>query len=145
MQSRILAAALLSALLLAYLLLAGWQGWLLLTSGSGVGVALGLAVLALPPIGAYVLWREISFGVRSHRLARELAESGRWPADELPRMPSGRPVRDAADEVFALRRADVERAPDDWESWFRLGLAYEDARDRRRARESIRRAIALHG
>jgi Flp pilus assembly protein TadD len=38
----------------------------------------------------------------------------------------------------------VATAPDDWAAWFRLGLAYDDAGDRRRAREALQRAIALH-
>jgi Flp pilus assembly protein TadD len=37
----------------------------------------------------------------------------------------------------------VEDAPDDWRTWFRLGIAYDDAGDRRRAREAMRRAISL--
>jgi Flp pilus assembly protein TadD len=41
-------------------------------------------------------------------------------------------------------RAAVEAAPDDWGSWFRLGFAYDAAGDRKRARESLRRAARLH-
>jgi Flp pilus assembly protein TadD len=39
----------------------------------------------------------------------------------------------------------VESAEDDWSAWFRLGLAYDDAGDRRRARAAMRTAIRLHG
>jgi Flp pilus assembly protein TadD len=60
-------------------------------------------------------------------------------------MPSGRPERAAADALFETRREEVEAAPEDWQAWFRLALAYDDARDRRRARAAMRRAIALHG
>jgi len=35
-------------------------------------------------------------------------------------------------------------APDDWRSWFRLAVAYHDARDTPRARKAMQRAIALH-
>ncbi|WP_312678621.1 tetratricopeptide repeat protein, partial [Microbacterium sp.] len=40
-------------------------------------------------------------------------------------------------------RADVEQHPSDWRAWFRLGLAYDGAGDRTRARQAIRKAIAL--
>ena len=62
----------------------------------------------------------------------------------LPTRPSGRPVRSAADELFAVRRREVEQAAEDWRAWYRLGLAYDDAGDRRRARQAIRHAITLH-
>lgn len=42
---------------------------------------------------------------------------------------------------FVLR--DVERQPSDWRAWFRLGLAYQDAGDRRRARKAMRQAGTL--
>ena len=52
--------------------------------------------------------------------------------------------RDSADEVFAKRKAETEDAPDDWRNWFRLAVAYHDARDTPRARKAMQRAIALH-
>lgn len=144
MRARVLAAVMV-AVLLVYLVLAGWRGVLLMTEGGAVPVLLGTAVLALPLLGGYLVWREVRFGLATQELARELADTGRWPTDELPLAPSGRPERAAADAVFDQRRAETESAPDDWASWFRLALAYEDARDRKRARESMRRAIMLHG
>jgi hypothetical protein len=144
MRARLLAAVMV-AVLLAYLLLVGWRGVLLVAEGGVVPVVLGTAVVVLPLIGGYLVWREVRFGLATQALARELADAGRWPTEELPLAPSGRPVRAAADALFDVRRAETESAPDDWASWFRLALAYEDARDRKRARESMRRAIALHG
>ena len=64
--------------------------------------------------------------------------------DELARTPSGRIDRDSADAVFAKRQAETEAAPDDWRNWFRLAVAYFDARDTPRARKAMQRAIALH-
>jgi cytochrome c-type biogenesis protein CcmH/NrfG len=138
-----LTVAILVGVLLLYLVLVGYQGWLLLTSGEAVGAVLGAAILALPLIGAYVVWRELQFGAASQRLAVELAAAGRWPTEELPTRPSGRPDRAAAESVFALRKHEVEQHPDDWRSWYRLGLAYEDAGDRKRARHAVRHAISL--
>jgi hypothetical protein len=139
-----LVAAVLVAVLVVYLVLVGYRGVLLVGSGEPLQVVLGLGVLMLPVVGAYVVWREVQFGFATQRLAHELDAAGRWPREQLPTAPSGRPERDAADALFAVRRDEVAAAPQDWAAWFRLALAYEDARDRRRARAAMRRAIALH-
>jgi hypothetical protein len=138
-------AAVLVAVLVVYLVLAGYRGVLLLASGDPLPMVLGVGVLLLPVVGAYVVWREVQFGFATQRLARDLDAAGRWPREQLPRTPSGRPDRAAADALFEVRRAEVEDGPGDWQAWFRLALAYDDARDRRRARAAMRRAIALHG
>ncbi|MGH3333826.1 MAG: tetratricopeptide repeat protein, partial [Nocardioidaceae bacterium] len=57
--------------------------------------------------------------------------------------PSGRVDRTAADAVFGQRQAEVEADPASWRAWYRLGVAYDDAGDRTRAREAVRRAIGL--
>jgi len=133
------------AVLVVYLVLVGYRGVLLLGSGDPLQVVLGVGVLLLPVVGVYVVWQEVRFGFATQRLARELDAAGRWPQEQLPTMPSGRPERAAADALFETRREEVEAAPEDWQAWFRLALAYDDARDRRRARAAMRRAIALHG
>jgi cytochrome c-type biogenesis protein CcmH/NrfG len=133
------------AVLVVYIVLVGYRGVLLLASGDPLQVVLGVGVLLLPVVGAYVVWREVQFGFTTQRLARELDTGGRWPLERLPTMPSGRPDRAAADALFEVRREEVEAAPEDWHAWFRLALAYDDARDRRRARAAMRRAISLHG
>ena len=133
------------AVLVVYLVLVGYRGALLLASGDPLQVVLGVGVLLLPVVGVYVVWQEVRFGFATQRLARELDAAGRWPQEHLPTMPSGRPERAAADALFETRREEVEAAPEDWQAWFRLALAYDDARDRRRARAAMRRAIALHG
>ncbi len=133
------------AVLVVYLVLVGYRGVLLVGSGDPLEVVLGVGVLLLPVVGAYAVWHEVRFGFATQRLARELDAAGRWPQEQLPTMPSGRPDRAAADALFEVRREEVEAAPEDWQAWFRLALAYDDARDRRRARAAMRRAIALHG
>jgi hypothetical protein len=142
MRAKVVVALLVGALLV-YLAIVGYQGLLLLGTGRPVGVVLGMAILALPLLGGYVTWREVQFGAASERLAERLSAAGRWPTEVLPTRPSGRPDRAAADSVFARRREEVELDPDDWAAWYRLGLAYEDAGDRRRARQAVRRAITL--
>ncbi|PSL01115.1 hypothetical protein CLV30_11550 [Haloactinopolyspora alba] len=133
-----------AALVAVLLVLVGWRGFLLLDSGEAAGVGIGVAVLVIAAVGAWILWRSVSFGIRMQTLARELEAEGGLPADELPRRPSGRADRAAADALFEQRRAEVEADPDDWRVWFRLALAYDDAGDRSRGREAARAAISRY-
>lgn len=135
-------AILLAVVFVAYAVLIGWRGVLLIKVGTPVSVVLGLAVLVIPFIGAYLVWREIQFGRQTELLARELEAAGGLPVDDLPRRPSGRVDRAAADEAFGRYKAEAEAAPDDWRVWFRLSTAYDAAGDRKRAREAMRTAIA---
>src|SRR5205823_13715394 len=108
-------AVLLTAVLVVYFGLLGQRAVLLLRTGSAVGIGLGAGVLVLPLIGAWIAVVNLRFGVRVERLARRLAEEGGLPdVSGLPRRPSGRVDRDAADAWFEERRAEVEAAPDDW-------------------------------
>ncbi|MFL6071626.1 MAG: hypothetical protein ACJ72Y_10140 [Actinomycetes bacterium] len=127
-----------------YLTVIAQRAWSLMTSGSAVAFILGVAIMVLPVIGVWVIWRELQFGFRTAELGRILDRAGELPADDLPRRPSGRVEREAADTRFAERRAEVEAAPEDWGAWFRLGVAYDDAGDRRRARAAMRTAIAKY-
>ncbi|MFG1908100.1 hypothetical protein [Kribbella sp. NPDC048928] len=137
-------AFVLALVFVAYAGLIGWRGVLLIKVGTAVSVVLGLAVLVLPLIGAYLVWREIQFGRQTEGLARELEAAGGLPVDDLPRRPSGRIDRAAADEAFGRYRAEAEAAPDDWRVWFRLSTAYDAAGDRKRARAAMRKAIGQH-
>lgn len=128
-----------------YLVTVGWRGVLLVLDGRPVPVLLGLAVLVLPVLTAWAIWREVRFGARTEVLGRELGAEGGLVVDDLPRTPGGRVDRAAADSAFERRRAEVEAAPGDWRAWYRLATAYDLAGDRRRAREAARRAVALHG
>ena len=124
--------------------LIGFKGLVLLRSGSIVGVLLGLAVLVVPVLGVGLVLRELQFGRECARLATELEQQGALPADDLPRRPSGRVVRAAADQHFERIRAETEAAPEDWRTWFRLAVAYDAAGDRTRGRAAARHAVALH-
>ncbi len=142
MRTKLVVAALVT-MFAFYAVTIGWRGVLLVRDGRAVTVVLGLGVLLLPFIAAWAVWREVSFGLATERLARRLDAEGGLPVDDLPRRPSGRVDRAAADEAFAGYRADVERDPQDWRGWFRLATAYDAAGDRRRARAAARRAVAL--
>lgn len=138
-------ALLLAAVVALYLVAIGWRGVLLLGSGEPVGVALGVGLLVLPLVGAWAVVRELRFGRDTERLAAELDAVGGLPVDDLPRRPSGRVERAAADALYARFRAEVDQAPQDWAAWFRLSCAYDVAGDRKRARAAMRHAIDLHG
>lgn len=127
-----------------YLVFTAARAWVLIATGDPIPVLLGLAVIVIPLIGAWMLWRELRFGIRTQQLGRELGAEGGLPVDDLPRTASGRIERDAADARFAEYQQQVEQAPGDWRPWYRLAIGYDDARDRKRARAAMREAIRLH-
>ncbi|GGR99363.1 MULTISPECIES: hypothetical protein [Streptomyces] len=133
-----------AAVLVFYFVLVGSRGVMLIQAGSLITVTFGVAVLILPVIGLWFLWKNTEFVRKANQLAAELEAEGGLPVDELKRLPSGRIDRDSADEVFARRKAETEASPGDWRCWFRLAVAYHDARDTPRARKAMQRAIALH-
>jgi cytochrome c-type biogenesis protein CcmH/NrfG len=135
--------AVLVAVLVFYAVLIGGKGVALLRVGTATSVALGLALLVLPLLGLLLVWREIEFGRRTARLGAVLAGEGGLPADDLPRRPSGRVDRQAADAAFAELRAEAQAQPDSWRAWYRLALAYDAAGDRGRARQAARHAVVL--
>lgn len=143
MRSTLLGVALISALLLLYIAVVGWRAVFLLQSGAPVTVIMGIALIVLPLLGLWALVRELVFGVQSARLMKRLAHEGRLPEEDLPRMPSGRVDRKAADEVFPKYQAETEAAPEEWQNWLRLGLIYDACGDRRRARKAVNQAIRL--
>jgi len=136
-------AIVMAALLLLYLVVVTQLALRLIAIDDAISRALGIALIVLPLIGLWALVAELVFGVRSQRLTTMLERTGQLPVDDLPARASGRPVRTAADAEFPRYQAEVEAAPGSWEAWFRLGLAYDASGDRRRARQSIRRSIAL--
>lgn len=144
MSARI-GVAVMAAALLLYIVLVGQRAVLLLTSGDGVAIAMGAALVVLPLLAMWGLGRELWFGVRAQRLGERLAAEGALPNESVAVRPSGRVLREDADALFPSYRAAVEQHPEDWRGWYRLGLAYDAAGDRRRAREAVRTAIRLEG
>lgn len=137
--------AILVAVLALYFVLIGRQGIYLIGTGTLVGIGLGVGVLLLPIVGAILIGFEVRFGWQTQKLGRELeAEGGLVKADDLPRLASGRVDKSAALAHFEVVKAETDAAPTDWRRWFRLADAYELAGDRKRAREAMRHAIALH-
>jgi tetratricopeptide (TPR) repeat protein len=137
------AAILMAAVLVLYLVLVTQTAFRLFTVDEPIAKTLGIALVVLPLLGAWALVAELLFGIRSGRLAQVLAAESALPDDDLPKRASGRPDRAAADLQFPAYRQAVEAEPESWRAWFRLGMAYDASGDRRRARQSIRRAIEL--
>jgi tetratricopeptide (TPR) repeat protein len=135
-------AAIMAALLALYLGLSLQRAWILLSSDVLVSKLLAIGMIILPVIGVWALAREIVFGSRLEGLGRQLEAEGGLPED-LPRRPSGRIVREAADRDFQHWAQEAEAAPQDWRSWYRLGLAYSASGDTPRARRCMRDAVAL--
>ncbi len=135
--------AVMAVLLALYLVLVTQLSFRLLAVDDAIARGVGVALIVLPLLGGWALVAEVIFGVRSQRLGSIVAAEGDLPLDGLPLRASGRPVRSAADAGFPRYQRAVENDPGDWRAWFRLGLAYDACGDRRRARRSIRRAIAL--
>ncbi|MGP4018172.1 hypothetical protein [Saccharopolyspora sp. 5N708] len=130
--------------LLGYLVLMGDRAITMIVSGQPVFIALGLAILVLPILGAVLVVDQLRFGVATERLARRLHDEDALPdVSHLPRRPSGRVERDAADAWFDEKQAELEAAPQDWRRWFALAQAYDLAGDRNRGRKAMRHAIEL--
>jgi hypothetical protein len=139
-------ALLLTVVLVGYFLLIGQRAVWLIESGGVVGIGLGVGALLLPLLGVWIAAVNLRFGMRVQRLARRLAEEDMLPdTSALPRRPSGRIDRAAADAWFDERKAELDSAPEDWRSWYRLAYAYDIAGDRRRARETMQHALRLSG
>jgi hypothetical protein len=131
-----------AVLLAVYLVLVGWRAVQFIATGEPIAAGIGIALIVLPVLGAWALWRELDFGWRSQQLVRRLDAEGGGDLG-LPALPSGRVDREAADAAFDGFRRDVETRPESWQAWLRLGLAYDAAGDRRRARQAVRTAITL--
>lgn len=132
--------------LLVYIALLGRTAVLMLSSGRAVAVALGVALLILPGIGLWAMIATLHAGFAHQKLARLVAEDGmELDVGTLPRRPSGRIERDAADALFDTVRAELDSDPNDWRRWYRLARAYDYAGDRGRAREAMKKAVELQG
>lgn len=132
-----------TVLLAIYLVFIIRYAFILIGTQTTVGVAMGVALLVLPLVGAWVIVRELLFVRSAQRLLHTLRDENALPVDDLPRRPSGRAVAEAADERFPAFKEAVEADPESWRAWFLLGLAYDDSGDRKRARWATREAIRL--
>lgn len=128
-----------TGLLGVYLLVRAYD---LFATGSVKGALLGVGVLLLVAVGSILVLGELRLAQASQRLGQRLFDEG-FLEQDLPVTASGRVDRDAADALFAERKAEVEQRPEDWRAWFALATAYDAARDPQRGRRAMRTAVAL--
>lgn len=130
--------------LVVYFFLLGRIAMAFITSGEPAAIGLGLALLIMPLIGIWVMVSTLRAGLAHQRLARMIKEEGmELDVGSLPRTPSGRIQREAADGLFQAVRDELESDPDNWRRWYRLARAYDYAGDRGRARETMRKAVEM--
>jgi cytochrome c-type biogenesis protein CcmH/NrfG len=135
---------LMCAALVVYLLLLGRIAFAFIRTGEPAAIGLGVALLALPLIGIWVMVSTLQAGFAHQRLARLAREKDmELDVSDLPHRPSGRIERDAADALFEVVRTELQEDPDNWIRWYRLARAYDYAGDRGRARAAMRRAVEL--
>lgn len=141
MTSAKLGAVVMSALVVMYFALLGQQGYLFITQPSPVSKVMGFFILILPLFGAWGIYRELRFGLAIEKLGKTLEAEGAWPRFEFSVMPSGRANKAEAMLEFDKYRDEASNNPDNWRSWFALGLIYDACGDRKRARGAMRKAI----
>jgi tetratricopeptide (TPR) repeat protein len=130
--------------LVVYFVMLGRIAMAFITSGRPAAIGLGLALMVLPLIGIWVMVSTLKAGLAHQRLGRIIKEEGmELDVSSLPRMPSGRIRRDAADSLFETVRTELEDDPDNWRRWYRLARAYDYAGDRSRARETMKKAVEM--
>jgi hypothetical protein len=129
---------------IVYLVLLGRIAVALIASGRPAAIGLGIAVFALPGIGLWAIIATLRAGFAHQRLARIVHdESMELDVSTLPRRASGRIAREAADALFETVRDELEHDPGNWRRWYRLARAYDYAGDRTRARDAMRKAVAM--
>lgn len=130
--------------LIVYAVMLGRAALVFITSGRPAAIGLGAAILLMPIIGLWVMVATLRAGLAHQRLARLATEGGmELDVAALPRMPSGRIQRSAADALFETVRDELESDPENWLRWYRLARAYDYAGDRTRAREAMKRAVQM--
>ena len=138
------AAFVLAAALAVYLVLTADRAVEMIASGQPVFIGMGVAIFVLPVLGVLVVVDQLRFGLQTERLARRLAEEGALPdTSHLPRRPSGRVQREAADAWFDEKQEELRDNRDDWRAWYAIAQAYDLAGDRNRGRKAMRHAIEL--
>ena len=143
MQAK-LGAAVMTALTLVYIFTMGERGLMMLAEPSPLNKIFGFFILIFPVIGLAAIFIELRFGMRVEKMAKQVEAEGLWPLKNLPLRPSGRPEKAAADAEFERIRDELDNAPEDWHSWFNLGLAYDACGDRPRARAAMRKALMIN-
>lgn len=137
-------AIVMAFLTLVYTALLANTGITLLLLDEPVAKVMGFFILVFPILAIWLIIREFVFGVQIERFATKVESQGKWPHFAFELRPSGRPTRESADRVFASFAENANANPESALAWFSLGLAYDAAGDRPRARKAMRKALALN-
>ena len=97
------------------------------TAGT-LGLVVGVSVMVLPVIAAYLVWRELAFGNGAHEMGAVL---------------DAQSVESTGGRTHAVESNGLG-GHDDWVAWFRTAVAHEGHGDRRQARAAMRRAWRLY-
>lgn len=100
-----------------YAVLVAWRGWDFIASGNPVAIGLGLAVLILPVLAGWLVWREVRFGFRMQELGSRLTEADERSLEE--------------------RVARAQANPDDWRAWYWAGVGLLESGDKKQARAAL--------
>ncbi len=123
----IIGVVVMSALLVIYIVFAGYQALLLVSTGEPLAIIFGLALFVAPAIGVWSLVRELKFGRDAGALLnRFVTEFG----------PIAIPTLDKGSDV-------PEPANPTWDDLLIHGLTLDSVGKRREARAAVRRAIVL--
>jgi len=141
MTSAKLGAVVMSALVVMYLALLGQKGYLFLVEPNPVAKVMGIAILGLPLIGAWTIYRELRFGMAVEKLGAQLEAEDAWPRFKFKVLPSGRANKAEALQEFQEYKDAALADENNWRNWFALGLIYDACGDRKRARSAMRKAI----
>ncbi|MTE13433.1 hypothetical protein [Nocardia aurantiaca] len=116
----------------------------LIASGKAAAVGLGVGVFILPVLGVWIVATSVRAAFAHQHLARRMhEEGGELDVSDLPRRPSGRIEKAAADALFEQVKQEFEADPENWRTNYRAARAYDYAGDRTRAREMMKRAVEL--
>lgn len=141
---QLLVIGFLAAAMLMYIGLIGAWAWMIARRGGGANLGLGFGMVLVGLVGLWILWSVLSNGYAHQKLAASAKALGReLDVSDLPKMPSGRVQRDAADALFAQVKAEFEADPDSWVNAYRLARAYDYAGDRSRARQWMTKAVSM--
>ncbi|MFW0185298.1 hypothetical protein ACN083_07335 [Rothia sp. CCM 9418] len=123
-----------------YLLMSMRYALALFQAGTPTGYLMGAGMIGLPILGGWAMIREILFGIRVEKLEQQLHlnDTSNSYRELLQQLDDGQ-----AQELFNTMEKLIEQEPHSWKNWFVLGRIYEVLKDRKRARKSIRIALAL--
>ncbi len=124
----------LGVVLAVYMLFSALRGIDLIQSGDLAAQIMGVAVVLIPVVASYLIYREVRFGYATARIGKAMDES------LLPTFGMTTEQESAyLDAALESARADESS----WSRWYCVAIGYDLNNDRKRARESMRQAIAL--